>query len=119
MWEKWNGKQVEKEFNKLAGKAVQNAVEVTGEVSDSQVPHDTGELSQSRFIDRDPDNELKTWIGYGGGGNTGLALVPYARKWHETPANFQKGRKSQFLRDPVKQVLPRALMTELKKIGLK
>jgi hypothetical protein len=118
-WKKWRGKQVEKEFNKAASEAVENAIRATGEVSDQQVPHDTGELSQSKFISVDPNNELKVWIGYGGGGNTGIPEVPYAAWWHENPANFQKGRKSQYLRDPVKTHLPKYLITELKKLGLK
>ena len=118
-WKRWNGKQVARNFEEAGSKAVENAVRATGEVSDQQVPHDTGELSQSKFISVDPDNKLKTWIGYGGSGNTGIPLVPYAVRWHEERANFQKGRKSQYLRDPVKTHLPKYLMRELKKIGLR
>lgn len=118
-WKNWNGRELTKEFKQSASKAVENAVQATGEVSDSQVPHDTGQLSQSKFVAVDPDNELKVWIGYGGGGNTGIPEIPYAVRWHEERANFQKGRKSQYLRDPVKTHLPKYLMRELKKLGLK
>lgn len=118
-WKEWNGKQVEREFEKAASKAVENAVQATGEVSDKQAPHDTGELLQSKFVAVDPNNKLKVWIGYGGSGNTGIPLVPYAAWWHENPANFQKGRKHNYLRDPVKTHLPKYLIRELKKIGLR
>jgi len=39
----------------------------------------------------------------GGGNGTGFQKVPYAIKWHEEEANFQKGRKNNYVRDPVKR----------------
>lgn len=117
-WSKWNGKEVTASFVQAASKAVESAVHTTGEQSDAQVPHDTGELMQSKTIMRDPSNILETWIGYGGG-VSGITKVPYALKWHEIPANFQKGKKHNYLRDPVKTTLPGALKIELRKIGLK
>jgi hypothetical protein len=118
-WKTWNGRQVEASFRRMAGQAVEDAVHTTGEVADEQVPHDTGELMQSKFIARDPSNELRTYIGYGGGGNTGFPKVPYAVRHHEIPANFQKGRKHNYLRDPVKTVLPGKVIQNLKQRGLK
>lgn len=118
-WKRWKGKGVTAQFVKAAGDAVENAVHTTGEQSDTQVPHDTGELMQSKTIMRDPNNSLRTWIGYGGGGVSGIAKVPYAKWWHENPANFQKGRKHNYLRDPAKTTLTMVLKTELLKIGLK
>lgn len=118
-WKKWNGKEVTKEFEDACSGALENAVQATGEVSDQQVPHDTGQLSQSKFISVDPDNKLKVWIGYGGGGNTGIPEVPYAVWWHENRANFQKGRKHSYLRDPMKTHFPKYAIREFKKIGLK
>lgn len=118
-WTKWNGDKVTKEFTEAASQAMVRAVESTGAVSDQQVPHDEGLLQASKHIAKDPNNPLIVHIGYGGGGVTPDPIVPYAKRWHEVPANFKKGRKHNYLRDPVKINLPVYLKQELKKVGLK
>lgn len=118
-WKTFNGKKVERSFRSACSEALMNAVEATGMASDQQVPHDEGTLQGTKTIMRDPDDELNISIGYGGGGASGFPIVPYAIKWHEVPANFQKGRKHNYLRDPVKTVLLRVLKGNLKRLGLK
>lgn len=118
-WTKWNGKAVENAFRKEMSDAVKDAVEVVAGVSLQQVPHQDGDLQGSLFIQKDPNDSLKTWIGYGGGGVTGRPIVPYALWHHENPANFQKGRKHNYLRDPIKTHLPKEMKVEFVKRGLK
>ena len=118
-WTKWSGKAVEQTFTKACSDAVLKAAEATGAISDQQVPHDEGFLQSSKYIGRDPNNSLVVHIGYGGGGVTGFPIVPYAIKWHENPANFQKGRKHNYLRDPMKINYPKYLKQTLNQIGLK
>jgi len=35
--------------------------------------------------------------------------VPYAKRWHETPARFRGGRKSRYLADPFNRIAGPAL----------
>ena len=106
MWKRWNGPRLQTRFNEATDRAMEQALEVVGGVSDQQVPHDEGTLQQSKTI-RVVNGVGK--IGYGGGPGTGWPVVPYAIKWHETPANFQKGRKHNYLREPFHAEFPRAL----------
>lgn len=115
-WTKWNGEQLKKLTRHAVGEAVYSAAEAIGAQSDQEVPLDEDTLQTSKTILKDPADETITHIGYGGGGASGIPVVPYAVKWHETPANFQKGRKHNYLRDPVNQVGPRELIKNLKKI---
>ena len=118
-WVNWNGKTVKNLINKGARKASHGAAKQIGALADQQVPHDEGWLQGSKTIRTYPDKPI-TQIGYGGGGNSGYPLVPYALKWHEVEANFQKGRKSQYLADPAKaeglKALERHLQSEFRKI---
>lgn len=118
-WIKWNGASVEKQFTSASSNAVLRALEDTGKAADQQVPHDEGTLQGTKTILQDSSDPLIWYIGYGGGGVSGFPKVPYAIRWHETPANFQKGRKHNYLRDPVKTVLPGSLKRQLNSIGLK
>nr|BDD43941.1 hypothetical protein 5 [bacterium] len=115
MWKNWKGRQLLEKFDTVVSNALVDAGNEVGQVSDQQVPHDEGYLQESKFIGKNPTNIMDVRIGYGGGGNTGFPVVPYALKWHEVPANFQKGRKHNYLKDPVDQVGPGALMKNLKK----
>lgn len=96
-WKVWNGPRAEVQFDHYSDRVLTRALEAVGTLSDQQVPHDEGTLSISRTI-KVQDGLGK--IGYGGGPGTGHPVVPYAIKWHEVPANFQKGRKHNYLRDP-------------------
>lgn len=115
-WTKWNGKSLKAKMLASVSEAVYDTAEQVGAQSDQEVPHDEGTLMQTKTIMVDPSNPTHVHIGYGGGSVSGFPIVPYAVKWHETPANFQKGRKHNYLRDPLNQVAPRALMNNLKKV---
>jgi len=91
------------------------AAEATGEVADQQIPLDTGHLKSSKVIDGE---DMTVVISYGYGGTTGKTKVPYAVRWHENRANFQHGRKKNYLRDPLKTVAPVALRKAIiKEVG--
>lgn len=99
---------------------VMEATEAIGAISDQQVPHDEGYLMRSKTLKANPRNKLEVAISYGGGSGTGYPRVPYAVKWHENDANFQKGRKSNYLRDPVfnqgQNILANALQKQARKV---
>lgn len=116
-WKDWKGDKIIKDTEKAMSDGLIDALEAIGEVSDSQVPHDTGYLMRSKTIKKDPNNPLKAYIGYGGGGVSGYPIVPYALKWHELPAQFQKGRKHNYLRDPIKTHGGKLVFGELVKRG--
>lgn len=119
-WKQWKGKELQKLTQQAMGEALYSTADEIGAEADQQVPHDEGFLQDSKVIKGDPSNPGKIQIGYGGGGQSGFPEVPYAVSHHETPKNFQKGRKSNYLRDPVKTVGPKALkrnlQNEMKKI---
>ena len=118
-WKSWNGAKVKAQFSNEAGKAVLEAVEALGAIADQQVPHDDGTLQRSKSIRQDPNKPTTVYIAYGGGGQSGHPIVPYAIKWHEIPANFQKGRKHNYLRDPINQDYRGLLRKALNQRGLK
>lgn len=112
-WTIWNGESLKSKMNGSILKALNTTAQQVGMQSDQEVPHDEGILQQTKTIMANP-SKLEVHIGYGGGGVSGFPIVPYAVKWHETPANFQKGRKHNYLRDPVNQVAPAALKNNIK-----
>ena len=114
-WKNWRGKELRGLAEQKASEALYKAAQATGAVSDQQVPHDEGTLQNSKFIAVNPNNKLEVVISYGGGQGTGYPRVPYAVRWHENAANFQKGRKKNYLRDPIKNFAPKAVKKELQK----
>lgn len=118
-WKNWNGARVIKEFRAECSDAMLRAGETMKTQVLQEIPHDEGTLQDTVITMLDPANDLTVIVAAGGGGASGMPEVPYAIKWHETDANFQKGRKSQYIRDPLKNVLPRAIKHELEMKGLK
>ncbi len=114
-WENWKGDKLIRDTESGMEDALMSGLENVGSEADQQVPHDKGWLQRSKTIKKDP-NSLKAYIGYGGGGVSGYPIVPYALKWHEVPASFQKGRKNNYLRDPIKQS-KRLVFSEIVKKG--
>ena len=112
MWKRWNGGKLDRRFREYAGEALTEALEVVGGVSDQQVPLDEGTLLRSKTI-RVQGTTGK--IGYGGGPGTGHPIIPYAVKWHETPANFQHSRKHNYLRDPFNKLFADAINSAIDK----
>ena len=100
-WSKWYGDSLDRNTLAAIEKALVQAAEAIGAISDQQVPHDEGMLQASREVLVNPSDRTEVSISYGGGIGTSVPRVPYAVKWHETQANFQKGRKWKYLRDPV------------------
>lgn len=119
MWKKFNGKKVTESFRSECSKALLRAGQDTKQEILTEIPHDEGTLQDTVTVMLDPQNDLKLAIGAGGGGLSQFPIVPYAIKHHEVPANFQKGRKRNYVRDPVKNTLPREIKRELTNIGLK
>lgn len=68
--------------------------------SRKQVPLDTGALSRSGAVDVEG---MQATVSYD---------TPYARRWHERQANFQRGRKRKYLEDPCNDPVVRARMLE-------
>lgn len=116
-WKKFRGKELKKLTRQNVSRALNKAAEATLEVSKQQVPLDESTLMQSGIVLKNPNNDLEFLISYGGGPGTGYPRVPYALKWHEIDANFQHGRKKDYLRDPINQFAPGAVKSELIKAG--
>jgi len=116
-WKNFKGDRLAKKIKKAAGNATKIAADVIGEEADQQVPLDEGTLQASQ---RKESEGLTTALGYGYMPNGGKDKIPYARKWHELPANFQHGRKHNYLRDPVNskgvRALTKALANEFRKL---
>ena len=112
-WKSFHGNRLIERTERVLAEGVIEATEAIGMISDQQVPHDEGTLQGSKVIKANPRNRMEVAISYGGGSGTGHPVVPYAFKWHEleekstgrtfSGVNFQKGRKANYLRDPVFQ----------------
>lgn len=113
-WINWRGKELNRKVESLVSEANKKTADAIHAQANQEVPHDEGTLQQSGIVLQDPNDKKVWWIGYGGGGASGFPVVPYAVKWHEVSADFQKGRKRNYLRDPVTQVGPKAIMDNLK-----
>lgn len=70
-------------------KAVYEAANALLREANTQVPIDTGALQRSGTVSQDG---LKANVSYD---------TPYAARWHEQDANFQRGRKKKYLEDPL------------------
>lgn len=90
-------KKIDEAINKTRSNKIEALRAVGDEImrlSESEVPHDVGDLSASGVV-RD-DNE-DVYVGYN---------KMYASRLHENPQfNFQKGRKAKYLEDPIKNNL--------------
>lgn len=118
-WTSWDADKIVNTVDKQGVKALTEAAEAIGAISDQQVPLDEGTLLTSKTIKMAPfgvePDRRQVSISYGGGVNTGFQRVPYAVRWHEETANFQHGRKSNYLRDPVNQNGTELLLKSLRK----
>lgn len=65
------------------------AAQVIAAESSKQVPLDQATLLRSQAVSVDGDTAA---ISYD---------TPYAVRWHEEDANFQRGRKKKYLEDPI------------------
>lgn len=123
-WTKWNGPKAVLTLKQVNASAAHEALEAVGSDSDQEIPHDKGDAMRSKSITPLSIIE-RTGVGaisYGGGTGTGHAEVPYVPHLHEIPKNYQRGRKSNFLRDPFNREADTkykdALKEQAKKKGL-
>ena len=116
-WKNWRGTELIAKIAAANRKAVSDTCYVVLEAANQEVPHDEGTLMRSGMVIMAPNSEPAGVICFGGGLGTGLPIVPYAIRWHENSANFQKGRKRFYLKDPYNQLaaptLKKALMFEI------
>jgi hypothetical protein len=85
----WFGDDVKSAVKAAERKALQTAGEAILTESNQRVPHDEGALERSGTVEVDEDGQgIVAVVSYDG---------PYARRWHEQPANFQKGRRHKYL----------------------
>lgn len=100
-WTKWEGDRLIREMQNAHTQSAMDAAHVVLEQAKNQVPHDEGTLQRSGMVIPVSDGKrLGFAITFGGGPGTGHPIVPYAVRWHEKRANFQKGRKHRYLVDP-------------------
>lgn len=115
-WKKWRGREAKRRMASSNEKALYMTLSVIGEQANSQVPIDEDTLQESQHTDVEDGVGL---ISYGGGPGTGIPRVPYAIRWHEVSANFQKGRKKRYLADPFNQLADKTYKKSMKKVGRK
>ena len=84
-------------------KATWSALDYLAQASKAQVPLDTGALMASCQVDVNADGSQGT-VSYD---------TPYACRWHEENANFQRGRKRKYLEDPLNDGSVQSAMMEL------
>lgn len=84
-------------------KATWAALDYLAARSKEQVPLDTGALKASCVVDVNADGSQGT-VSYD---------TPYAARWHEQDANFQRGRKKKYLEDPLNDGAVQQAMMDL------
>ena len=121
MWRNKRFRELKKRVRQKTERGLFNAAQSIKSEVLQEVPHDEGILSSTVDVFVNPNNKMEVVISAGGGNGSGMPAVPYAIRWHENPANFQKGRKHNYVRDPVKraksdQRVLRAIAKELQTI---
>lgn len=86
---KWDGEKAQKALANATPRGLYEAGQVVARDSGQQVPLDTGDLLRSQAVT--VEGQTVT-ISYD---------TPYAIRWHEQDANFQRGRKKKYLEDPI------------------
>lgn len=112
-WSFWRGTELSAIIEAGSRKAVQDTSYAVLNASQREVPHDEGTLQRSGRVDMKPGTEATGCVSYGGGAGTGMPRIPYAVRWHENSAAFQKGRKHRYLADPLNRHGPVTLVREL------
>lgn len=114
-WTKWNGPQAELKMRLASRAAVRDVAHAILEQAKTEVPHDEGTLERSGLVKVNPEGSPEAVISFGGGRGTGHPRIPYAVRWHENNARFQKGRKRFYLRDPLIRDGPKLMREAIKK----
>lgn len=100
---KLNKPLIERVVKAGSRKALWSALDYLAAQSKEQVPLNKGPLHDSCYVDVAPD----------GSGGTVSYDKPYAVRWHEHDANFQRGRKKKYLEDPLNDPSVQANMMKL------
>jgi len=118
-WKNWKGPEVKLLMAKGARQAVMDTGARVLEASQAEVPLRDGILQKSGVVVMAPGDTPEGCVSYGGGPDTktGNPIVPYARRWHEQSANFQRGRKRFYLKDPFNRLAANELRRNLEKQG--
>jgi hypothetical protein len=112
-WKNWRGPELIGGIITASRQAVSDTCYVVLEAAKQEVPHDEGTLERSGMVIMAPEPEPAGVICFGGGPGTGHPIVPYAVRWHENSANFQKGRKRFYLKDPYNRLVVPTLKNAL------
>jgi len=100
-WKEWNGDECLELIVKACGVGIDEWLELVKSISQREVPLDEGSLMKSCYImSKISKTKIDGSISYGGGSGTGIPRIPYAVRWHFEDANFQHGRKNNYLKDP-------------------
>jgi hypothetical protein len=102
-WKNWRGNELLGKVDIAGRMAVEDTCSIILEAAQQQVPLDEATLLRSGRVIMAPSGPAGV-ICFGGGPGTGHPIVPYAVRWHENSANFQRGRKRFYLKDPVSQL---------------
>ena len=100
---KLNKPLIERVVKAGSRKALWSALDYLAAQSKEQVPLDQGTLKFSCAVDVNADGTEGT-VSYD---------TPYAVRWHEHDANFQRGRKKKYLEDPLNDSSVQANMLKL------
>lgn len=112
-WDRWDGDKLKRLTEKQMSQALKEAAEATLGEALKLVPHDIGTLQETGMTKVNPNDPLDVVISFGGGFGTPFTKVPYAVKWHEVPANFQKGRQHNYLKQPIDNFAPNAVRKQM------
>lgn len=104
---KWDDAKVLAVVQSRGAKGVRDCANMLLDESRKQVPIDTGALSRSGTVDSEG---LAATVSYD---------TPYAVRWHEHNANFQRGRKMKYLEDPCNDPTLKARMLEYLKNNIR
>lgn len=96
----WNDTQVRAVVRGASEAGVRACANLLLDEARKQVPLDTGALSRSGTVSSSGNQATVSFD------------TPYAVRWHEEQANFQRGRKNKYLEDPVNDPALRARMLE-------
>jgi hypothetical protein len=112
-WKNWRGNELMRLLNNGAVRAVNKTGEVILAAAKTEVAHDEGTLENTGIVVMASNNIPACVVTFGGGPGTGFPVVPYAIRWHEKQANFQRGRKWKYLRDPLNRLVESTLQAAL------
>ena len=116
-WKTWRGPEVTVKMDGATREAVHNTGAVILAAANNEVPLRDAFLLRSGKVFMAPGGRPEGCVSFGGGDGTGIARVPYAIRWHENNANFQRGRKMRYLADPFNRLAGPTLAKELETQG--